>query len=79
MTDNFADYQQRRGAALDIIDEAIESYRSYMFDDDYDAQGALDRIMSRMKKRRADITDLEAELKQSDAALASVTGGKDDE
>ncbi len=47
----FVDHQQRRGAALDIIDEALNSYREFMLDDDYDAQAALDRIMSKMVDR----------------------------
>jgi len=47
------EYHQRRGAAWDIIDEALASYNEYMHDDDYNAQGALDRIMQRMKERRA--------------------------
>lgn len=49
---NIADFQQRRGAALDIIDEALEDYRCWMLDDDYDAQATLDRIMARMRERR---------------------------
>ena len=50
---SFADYQQRQGAALDIIDEALNSYRSFMLDDDYNAQRALDQIMTRMADRRS--------------------------
>jgi hypothetical protein len=47
------DHQQRRGVAWDIIAEALESYREFMLDDDYDAQGALDRIIKRMQERSA--------------------------
>lgn len=50
--DNYIDFQQRRGMALDIIDEALEAYRGFMLDDDYDAQATLDRIMIRMRERR---------------------------
>ena len=49
---NFVDYQQRRGAALDAIDEALNSYREFMLDDDFDAQRALDGIMTRLSERR---------------------------
>ena len=47
------DYHQRRGMLQDIIDEAIAAYDQFMLDDDYDAQGALDRIIQRMRERRA--------------------------
>lgn len=40
-----------RGRHYDIIQEALEAYRGFMLDDDYDAQGCLDRIMKRMKER----------------------------
>jgi hypothetical protein len=46
------DYHQKRGMAMDIIDEAIATYASYMLDDDYDAQGCLDKIIKRMRERR---------------------------
>lgn len=46
------DFQQQRGAAWDIIDEALLAYQGFMLDDDYDAQAALDRIMERMRERR---------------------------
>lgn len=53
---NFADHQQRRGAALDIIDEAIQTYDEYMLDDDYEREGiVLDLIINRMRERRAGI------------------------
>lgn len=44
---------QRNGVAWDIIAEAVNSWDEWMLDDDYDAMGALNRIMSRMKKRAA--------------------------
>jgi hypothetical protein len=46
------DFYQRRGVAWDIIDEALAEYDGYMLDDDFDAQGCLDRIMKRMRERR---------------------------
>lgn len=52
----YADFQQRRGVAWDIIDEALNSYREFMLDDDYNAQRALDTIMTRMADRRAATT-----------------------
>ena len=50
---NIVDHQQRRGMALDIIDEALNKYREFMLDDDYNAQRALDQIMTRMSERRS--------------------------
>lgn len=47
-----AEYHQMRGAAWDIIDEAIITYDRWMLDDDYDAS-KLHEIMKRMKERRA--------------------------
>ena len=47
------EYQQRRGAAWDIIDEALNSYREFMLDDDFDSQSALDKIMARIDERRS--------------------------
>ena len=52
---NVVDFQQRRGVALDIIDEALSGYREFMLDDDYNAQRALDQIMTRMADRRAQL------------------------
>ena len=54
---NCADFQQRRGMALDVIDEALSTYREFMLDDDFDAQAVLDRIMARMTKRRQSLAD----------------------
>ena len=45
------DQKQRQSVAWDIIDEALNSYREFMLDDDYNAQAALNRIMERMKQR----------------------------
>ena len=53
----FIDFQQRRGAALDAIDEALNSYREFMLDDDFNAQRALDQIMSKLAEKRRLITD----------------------
>ena len=49
---SFIDHQQRRGAAWDIIAEAIETYDHWMLDDDYDATSKLRQIIERMRKRR---------------------------
>jgi hypothetical protein len=46
-------HQQERGRFADIVDEAIGSYEAWLLDDDYDARAALDRIIMRMKERRA--------------------------
>ena len=42
---------QKTGRYYDIIKEALEDYRGYMLDDDYNAQGCLDRIINRMRER----------------------------
>lgn len=47
------DLMQRRGAAWDIIQQALNSYDSFMLDDDYDSQRALNDIMSKMRDRFA--------------------------
>lgn len=47
------DRQQQRGVAWDIIDEAINTYESWMLDDDYDADRTLKQIIARMRERRA--------------------------
>lgn len=46
------DYQQQRGRAWDIIDDALSAYQGFMLDDDYDAQSTLDKIMEKMHARR---------------------------
>lgn len=48
-----AEYHQRRGAAWDVVDEAISTYDQWMLDDDYDGMAMLHKIMERMKERRA--------------------------
>lgn len=48
----YIDWQQRRGIGMDAIDEAIATYDGFMLDDDYDAQGCLDRIIRRLRERR---------------------------
>jgi len=48
-----SDYQQQRGAAWDIIDEALLAFDAFMQDDDYDYQRILYSIMEKMKARRA--------------------------
>lgn len=49
----YADFLQRRGAALDIVLEALNEYDSWMVDDDYDAHSVLRKIMDRMRERYA--------------------------
>lgn len=46
------DHKQREGVAWDIILEAINTYDNFMLDDDYDAQGCLDKIVKRLNERR---------------------------
>lgn len=46
------DYQQQRGVAWDIIDEAISTYDGWMLDDDYQAGRVLSEVMTRMRQRR---------------------------
>lgn len=48
-----ADLLQRRGIALDIIDEALNTFSEWMLDDDYEAGSCLQSIMNRMRERRA--------------------------
>ena len=43
---------QKTGIAVDIIDEAINTYNGFMLDDDYDYQTVLNKIMVRMIERR---------------------------
>ena len=47
------DFHQRRGAAWDIIAEAILAYDEWMLDDDYDARSKLHQIIERMRERQA--------------------------
>lgn len=49
---SYAEWQQKRGMAMDTIDWAINEYDEYMKDDNYDAQGVLDRIIERLRDRR---------------------------
>lgn len=46
------EYQQQRGAAWDIIDEALVSYDDWMLDDDYEAVIILRKIIGRLRERR---------------------------
>lgn len=47
-----ADHHQRQGIALDIIDEALQSYTNFMLDDDFEPYATLRKIMERMQARR---------------------------
>jgi hypothetical protein len=60
------DHRQRRGAFVDIIDEAISTYTQYMLDDDYNAQGCLDQIIRRMRERRAMYEERVADSQRSE-------------
>lgn len=46
------EHQQTRGAAWDIIDEAINAYDDWMLDDDYEPYIILRKIVGRLKERR---------------------------
>jgi hypothetical protein len=50
--ESYAEFQQRRGRLPDLIEEAIAIYDNFMLDDDYDAQGCLERIMVKLKSAR---------------------------
>ena len=50
---SYVDFQQKRGVAWDIIDEAITAFDDWMLDDDYDADSKLKSIIERMRERRA--------------------------
>jgi hypothetical protein len=65
-----SEYQQRRGVAWDIIDQAIVSYDQWMLDDDYDANKILGRIIDKMKERRAFYSSDEGPIE----ALSTPTG-----
>lgn len=49
---NVVDFQQRRGVAWDIVDEALTAYDSFMLDDDYEPYEAMKKIFGKMKERR---------------------------
>jgi hypothetical protein len=51
MTDSYIEHQQKHGVAWDIIEEAINEYRGWLVDDDYNANIALKTIMERMQER----------------------------
>lgn len=51
MSESSIDFHQQRGLAADIIKEALNSYREFMLDDNYDAMTCLHDIMGRMQKR----------------------------
>lgn len=51
--DSSIEYQQQRGVAWDIIEQAINTYDQWMLDDDYDANSVLKTIIEQMRDRRA--------------------------
>lgn len=48
----YAEFQQRRGRLPDLIEEALSIYSGFMADDDYNAQGCLDRIAEKLRSAR---------------------------
>lgn len=52
MAASFTDHQQQRGAAWDVVDEALLTYDDWMLDDDYEFDVILKKIMNRMRERR---------------------------
>lgn len=46
-------HQQHLGVAWDIIEQAINTYDSWMLDDDFDANTCLKKIIEQMRERRA--------------------------
>lgn len=53
MSDSYIEYQQRRGVAWDIIEQAINTYDSWVLDDDFDANRVLKEIVEQMRVRRS--------------------------
>lgn len=51
--ETYAEWQQKRGLAIDTIAWAINEYDEFMKDDAYDAQRVLDRIAAKLRERRA--------------------------
>lgn len=51
--ETYAEWQQKRGMAMDTIDWAIAEYDGFMLDDDYSPYGFLDRLFTRLKDKRA--------------------------
>lgn len=49
---SYADWQQKRGRNLNIVDEAIAAYDEWMLDDDFDGINKLQQIIERMRERR---------------------------
>ncbi len=52
LPESSVDYQQQRGVAWDIIDQAINTYDGWMLDDDYRASEVLREIINKMRSRR---------------------------
>ena len=53
------DLHQRRGIMSDSILAALEEYRGYMLDDDYNAAGCLDRVVKHLERARPVAEQLE--------------------
>lgn len=50
--ETYAEWQQRRGMAHDLINWAILEYDEFMLDDRYDTQTVLDKIIARLRQFR---------------------------
>jgi hypothetical protein len=62
MKETYAEWQQKRGRAADLIDWAVQEFDEWMGDDDYDTRGCLDRIIERLRQYR---DEARAALKES--------------
>lgn len=68
LPESSADYQQQRGVAWDIIDQAINTYDGWMLDDDYRAGEVLREIVDKMRSRRDAFLPKEAPAEPVQAA-----------
>lgn len=53
MSESYAEWQQKRGRAEDLIDWAIAEFDGWMLDDHYDPRAVLDRIVERFRDHQA--------------------------
>lgn len=49
---SYADWQQRRGMAMDTIDWIIAEYDGFMQDDHYDPYGFMERLFTKLRTKR---------------------------
>lgn len=52
--ETYAEWQQKRGRAADLIDWAINEFDGWMIDDHFDARAPLDRIIERFREYRGE-------------------------